>query len=177
MMTRLNKKIGNSINRVTDPFTVADGKLNGWAPHITGIWGEWGVIKRYYQQGQLLDYSVSLQPPEDGEVDVKINENNVTKWVEVKNVQTVDNAWGKALDQVGRYIDTGGAKNVIIELPQQEPPPPGTKNSSNWPSVQQLQRLEALEKQHPDVHFEIRGKQNPPLPFEPPIGYWGNVIP
>ncbi len=173
---RLDQKVGANFGTVTDPFTVTDVKLDGWYANLTGVWGEWAAIKQYYQQGKLVDYSI---PISGGEVDIKIKEDNgtgslVTKWVEVKNVQSLKNAWSTALDQVKKYITVDHATSVIIELPQQ-----GIRGNSG-PSRQQQQRLQDLERQYPSVQFEVRmGSSDPRLqiPFDPPATNWGAYLP
>ncbi|MBV9391212.1 MAG: hypothetical protein JOY96_04890 [Verrucomicrobia bacterium] len=176
---RLDQKVGTSIGGVTDPFTVRDDQLNGWYANLTGVWGEWATVKQYYQQGKLLDYSISFPNPRDGEVDIKIKEDNgtgtiVTKWVEVKNVQSPKNAWSKALDQAERYITMDHASSVIIELPQQG------IHGNPGPTRQQLNNLLILERRYPGVTFEVRmGSSDPRLqiPFDPPVSNWGKYLP
>ncbi len=173
---RLDDKVGTSIGMVTDPFTIDDSDLNGWYANLTGVWGEWATIKHYYQQGKLVDYSI---PISGGEVDIKIKEDNgtgtlVTKWVEVKNVQSPNNVWGKALRQVEKYITVDHANSVIVELPQQG------IHGNPGPSSQQLQNLRNLERRYPGVKFEVRMGSSDPrwqIPFDPPATNWGAYLP
>lgn len=170
LVQRLDQKAGNNLLAVTDPFSLGYSKLESWYSQLTGIWGEWSMIKHYYQRGSLVAFSVPLSP--DGEVDLQINESGIVKWVEVKNALTT-NQWGKALTQAGRYAKAG-AKNVVIELPQQ-----GVNGTPDL-SQQQLNNLKQLEKQYPGVKFEvITGASDPgiQIPFDPPSNNWGSFIP
>ncbi len=123
-----------------------------------------------------LDYTV---PITGGEVDVKIEEPDsngkpIEKWVEVKNVQSLTKAWGKALDQVENYITLNNVTHVIIQLPQQD------INNRPGPTQQQMQRLMMLQKLYPQVKFEVRTGSsglNKPIPFDPPSDNWGTSIP
>ncbi|BCL80906.1 hypothetical protein ccbrp13_33710 [Ktedonobacteria bacterium brp13] len=173
---RLYQDAGNPIDRVTDPFTVTDKDLTGWYSNLTGKWGEWASIKQYMQQGKLVDFSVILPNPTgavDGEVDIKIREGGVVKWVEVKNVETPARQWGKALTQAIKYVQHG-ATYVIIQLPQQE------VEGVNSVQPQQLNNLEQLKRRYPNVTFEVRTGASDPgirIPFDPPSTNWGSYLP
>jgi hypothetical protein len=169
-LDRLKQKVGNSLNNVTDPFAVTDQQLTGWYAILTGTWGEWASIKQYHQQGKLVDFSV---PIPNGEIDIKIRENGVEKWIELKNVVTPGNQWGKAISQARKYAQNG-ATHVIIQLPQQ-----GVNGNPNL-SQQQLNNLEQLKRQFPSVDFEVRTGASDPgilIPFDPPATNWGSQIP
>jgi hypothetical protein len=167
----LNSRLQQDVplNGVSDPFVVTDAQLKGWYANLTGISGEWLLIKHYHQEGSLVNFSV---PITGGEVDIKISENGVEKWVEVKNALT-SNAWGKAVKQAGKYAQSG-ATDVVIALPQQ-----GVNGTSDL-SSQQLNNLRALERQYPNVKFEVRTGANDPsiqIPFDPSAINWGSYIP
>jgi hypothetical protein len=140
---------------------------------MTGIWGEWSMIKHYYQQdqqGNLVAFSTPLNP--DGEVDLKINENGVEKWIEVKNTLTT-NQWGKAITQARNYVQNG-AKDIILEFPQQ-----GVNGTPDL-SRQQLNLLNQLRAQYPGVNFEVRTGATDPgirMPFDPSSTNWGSYLP
>ncbi|SRR5579875_136095 len=164
LVVRLQQKVGNNLLSITDPFTVTDNKLDGWYHNLTGAWGEWAIIQDYYKQGKLINFSA---PTTGGEVDIQISESGVTKWVEVKNVQNLNNAWSKALQQAKNLVVNNGAKDVILQFPQQD--------ASTGPSPQQMNNLTQLRKAYPGVNFEIR--YGPSIPFDPPANNWGTYIP
>ena len=157
-----------SLNAVTDPFSVTNAKLDGWYPNITGGWGEWATIEQYYAQGKLADFS---NPIPGGEVDLKINEGGIEKWMEVKNAESLKNAWKDAVNQAEKFANQG-AKEVEMEFLQQD--------ASSGPSVQQMKMLTDLQRRFPAVKFEIKyGPPDPgsPIPFDPPSNNWGRCLP
>lgn len=94
--------------------------------------------------------------------------------MEVKNVQSLNNVWGKALGQAEKYITVDHATSVIIELPQQD------IRGNPGPSRQQMKNLQDLERRYPGVKFEVRmGPSDPSLqiPFDPPASNWGTFLP
>lgn len=174
---RLYLDVGNSIDAVTDPFTVNDNQLKGWYANLTGKGGEWASIKQYYQQGKLVDFGVPLPPSPSGqatgEVDIKIRENGVEKWVELKNVLSPQGQWGSALAQARKYAQNG-ATDVVLQFPQL-----GVNGNPNI-SQQQLNNLQQLRRAYPGVTFEVRtGASNPDIriPFDPPSSNWGAYLP
>jgi hypothetical protein len=174
---RLYLDVGNKMDVVTDPFTVTDSELNGWYSNLTGKGAEWASIKHYYSQGKLVDFSVPLPPSPSGkatgEVDIKINENGVEKWVELKNVLSSKGQWGKALTQAEGYVQNG-AKVVVLQFPQ--------LGVSGNPTIsqQQLNNLQTLRHRYPGVTFEVRTGASDPdirIPFAPPSDNWGRYLP
>jgi hypothetical protein len=196
MLGRFSRDIWTPLILVGDPFTITSNDLDGKYKCLVGIWGEWASIKLADTNGVLIHFSVSIP---QGEVDLQEEDSsgNGLKWVEVKNVISLQSNWGKALIQVKNYI-AQGAMYVVIGLLQQGKP------GCPLPSAQRIQNLQNLQNEYPDVEFEVRTaeptdqeswdalnklKQRFPkiqfeiipstsaIPFDLPDDNWGNQLP
>lgn len=196
LLNRFNKHIWNPLKLVRDPFTVTDDQLDGGYKYLVGFWGEWASIKHADTNGVLAHFSVPIL---GGEVDFQEKDasGNVSRWVEVKNVSSLRSTWGKAIIQVENYI-AQGAKNVVIQLPQQGKP------GYPLPSEQRMRNLQHLQNEYLNIQFVVviaqptdqeswnalnRLRQEFPMiqfetipstsaiPFELPADNWGNQIP
>jgi hypothetical protein len=192
------------LNNLTpdDIFGQNRSSINAWYGHMIGMGAEWTLIKSYYQQGRLVDFSIPLRDSTDpnsdqgGELDIQFRDydsssNPIVRSMEVKNTRSLKNSWGDAVAQAGKYVRFAHADHVVIALPQQ--------SKDNGPSSQQLNNLVQLKKNNPGVDFEVwtsntvtkiikqpNGKYQavttemknlPNIPYEPDASNWGNFIP
>lgn len=160
----------NPMIAMTDPFTVTDGQLGvnggGWYANITGVWAEWSRAKYYNSIGQLQDFSAPFTPSagKPGETDIILRNGT---WIEVKNVPNMDygtSAWKILKQEVTKYIN-GGARHIVVELPQ------GLPALNKVRMEQQLKAVGNAQGVTVDVQYPNG------VPFNPPADNWGNNLP
>ncbi len=171
LLTRITQYALNSMNTVADPFQVTDDQLKddggGWYANVTGVWAEWSRIKVYDASGKLSDFStpfiIATTPPKAGETDIILKDGT---WIEVKNVPNMDygsSSWKTLKREVTKYMDAGATK-IIVELPQ------------GLPAANEKRMIDQLINMGKGRGVTIEVTQ-PDVPFEPPLGNWGNALP